>query len=212
MCGWESCEIVLASRSNRWRSSSLLVRCSGRTLTATVRSSRVSRALYTSPIPPAPIAERISYGPSLDPATSVMCRPFCSTAVRPGILCPVLMFLLQRRRPVQDDRRRQNRVLVHRGRRENPLAIPRDVVVAPLWETEEVRRSARLDARAEGYRGRLEKTARPEEQLLAVGPPPGPDAAGVGNPGALRRIGDRLHIHLEAPGLVGGVREPPAVG
>ena len=36
------------------------VRCSGRTLTATVLSSRVSRARYTSPIPPAPIADRIS--------------------------------------------------------------------------------------------------------------------------------------------------------
>ena len=30
---------------------------------ATVRSSRVSRARYTSPIPPAPSEERISYGP-----------------------------------------------------------------------------------------------------------------------------------------------------
>jgi TonB family protein len=33
---------------------------SGRILTATVRSRRVSRALYTSPIPPAPRADRIS--------------------------------------------------------------------------------------------------------------------------------------------------------
>jgi hypothetical protein len=32
---------------------------------ATVRSSRVSRARYTSPIPPAPSGARISYGPSL---------------------------------------------------------------------------------------------------------------------------------------------------
>ena len=32
----------------------------GRTLTATSRPSRVSRALYTSPMPPAPIGERIS--------------------------------------------------------------------------------------------------------------------------------------------------------
>ena len=35
----------------------------GRILIATVRSSRVSRALYTSPMPPAPRGERISYGP-----------------------------------------------------------------------------------------------------------------------------------------------------
>ena len=31
---------------------------------ATMRSSRVSRAFYTSPMPPAPIGARISYGPS----------------------------------------------------------------------------------------------------------------------------------------------------
>ena len=35
--------------------------------TATERSSRVSRALYNSPMPPAPSGERISYGPSLSP-------------------------------------------------------------------------------------------------------------------------------------------------
>ncbi len=32
-------------------------------------SSLVSRALYTSPIPPAPMAETISYGPSCRPAS-----------------------------------------------------------------------------------------------------------------------------------------------
>ena len=45
MCGCESCEIVFASRSNRWRTSGEDERCGGRTLIATVRSSRVSRAL-----------------------------------------------------------------------------------------------------------------------------------------------------------------------
>ena len=35
----------------------------GRTLMATVRSSRVSRALYTSPMPPAPSGPETSYGP-----------------------------------------------------------------------------------------------------------------------------------------------------
>src|ERR1700693_3485401 len=95
--GWGSCEIVLASRSKRWRRSSLEVRCSGRTLTATVLSSRVSRARYTSPMPPAPIAERISYGPSLEPAVSVTLPPvsfasslshasFCFDAAAPDSL------------------------------------------------------------------------------------------------------------------------------
>ena len=60
MCGCENCEIVFASRSKRWRVSSLVERWAARTLTATVRSSRVSRALYTSPIPPAPMGATIS--------------------------------------------------------------------------------------------------------------------------------------------------------
>ena len=41
-----------------------------RTLMATSRSRRESFARYTSPIPPAPIGARISYGPSLAPAVS----------------------------------------------------------------------------------------------------------------------------------------------
>src|SRR5579864_3358646 len=42
----------------------------GRTLMAASRSSRVSRARYTSPIPPAPTGARITYGPNLSPAES----------------------------------------------------------------------------------------------------------------------------------------------
>jgi hypothetical protein len=42
------------------------------TFTATARPSRGSRARDTSPIPPAPIGPRISYGPSRVPAESVM--------------------------------------------------------------------------------------------------------------------------------------------
>src|ERR1022692_550735 len=45
----------------------LAARCPGNTLMATCRPSLVSLARYTSPIPPAPMAERISYGPSLSP-------------------------------------------------------------------------------------------------------------------------------------------------
>ena len=44
---------------------------SGRTLMATSRSSRESRARYTSPMPPAPSGERISYEPKRTPADSV---------------------------------------------------------------------------------------------------------------------------------------------
>src|SRR5579864_1633538 len=42
------------------------------TLMATSRLSRVSRALYTSPMPPAPIGARISQGPSLSPTSRDM--------------------------------------------------------------------------------------------------------------------------------------------
>src|SRR5437016_7177050 len=55
-----------------------MVRECERTLIATVRSSRVSRARYTSPMPPAPIAATISYGPSRAPLvkdTAVSCEP-----------------------------------------------------------------------------------------------------------------------------------------
>jgi len=42
------------------------------TFTATVRSSFLPRARYTSPIPPAPRGDRISYRPSLLPAEVVV--------------------------------------------------------------------------------------------------------------------------------------------
>jgi hypothetical protein len=42
-------------------------------LPATSRSSRESWARYTSPMPPAPMGARISYGPSFVPAESGIC-------------------------------------------------------------------------------------------------------------------------------------------
>jgi hypothetical protein len=45
MWGWFSDETAFASRSNRARSRSFAARGAGRSLMATVRSSRVSRAL-----------------------------------------------------------------------------------------------------------------------------------------------------------------------
>ena len=69
MWGWFRLEMVFASRSNRCFRSGSEATCSGRTLMATVLSSLVSRALYTSPMPPASMAETISYGPSFAPAS-----------------------------------------------------------------------------------------------------------------------------------------------
>src|SRR5580704_11268586 len=72
MCGWFRLETARASRSNRWRTSGASANPCVRTFTATARSSRVSRARYTSPIPPAPRGDTISYGPSLVPDASPM--------------------------------------------------------------------------------------------------------------------------------------------
>src|SRR3954454_2583744 len=70
MFGCDREEIARASRSNRALRSGSEERCEDRTLIATVRSSRVSRARYTSPMPPAPSGATISYGPSFVPDVS----------------------------------------------------------------------------------------------------------------------------------------------
>jgi hypothetical protein len=72
MCGCDNLEIALASRSSRCRRTGSEDKLAGSTLIATSRSRRVSRARYTSPMPPAPSGETISYGPSLVP-TSAPC-------------------------------------------------------------------------------------------------------------------------------------------
>src|SRR5438552_5578373 len=75
--------MAFASRSRRSRKLRSDESFSGRTLMATVRSSRVSRARYTSPMPPAPSAVWISYGPSLVPAVSAICaRHYSPNEVR----------------------------------------------------------------------------------------------------------------------------------
>ena len=66
-------------RSNRCRASEFCGRCSGRTLTATSRSERVSVAQYTSPIPAAPSGETISCGLSF---------VLGSSAIRARIIAP----------------------------------------------------------------------------------------------------------------------------
>src|SRR5262249_26864727 len=63
---------VRASRSKRASRSGSFAKPSGSALIATVRSSRVSRARYTSPIPPAPSGARISNAPMREPAGSDM--------------------------------------------------------------------------------------------------------------------------------------------
>src|SRR5258708_19184619 len=66
MLGWFSAATARASRSKRSEN------LSWDTLMATSRLRRGSRARYTSPIPPAPMGLRISYGPSFVPTESCM--------------------------------------------------------------------------------------------------------------------------------------------
>src|SRR5215475_8943789 len=67
--------MVFASRSNRVFRFGDAIRAEFSTLIATVRSKRVSRARYTSPMPPAPSGAMISYGPSRVPIEIPIPRP-----------------------------------------------------------------------------------------------------------------------------------------
>ena len=57
------------SATSRIRSASA-AKAAGNTFSATSRPSRLSRARYTSPIPPAPTADKISYGPEVSPTVA----------------------------------------------------------------------------------------------------------------------------------------------
>src|SRR5215470_6179875 len=72
MFGWFRIPAARASCSKRRRRSASVDKDAGRTLMATSRPSRGSFARQTSPMPPAPICERTSYGPRRDPDVSVM--------------------------------------------------------------------------------------------------------------------------------------------
>src|SRR5262245_18200170 len=70
MFGWLSAAVARASWSKRWSRSASWAIALGSTFRATSRSSRVSRARNTSPIPPSPNFARISYGPRRVPTES----------------------------------------------------------------------------------------------------------------------------------------------
>src|SRR5258706_4100954 len=72
MLGWLSAEGARASLWKRFRRSLSAASSSGRPLMAPSRPSRGSLALQTSPIPPDPSGERISYGPRRLPGAIVM--------------------------------------------------------------------------------------------------------------------------------------------
>ena len=69
----------------------LLPNSSGSVLIATSRPSVVSRAFQTSPIPPLPMAERISYWPSRAPGRigpAILCTGTCGQTLILGDLKP----------------------------------------------------------------------------------------------------------------------------
>src|SRR5438034_3788373 len=67
MLGWLRADAERASCRKRRNRSMSAENAAGRVLIATQRSRRTSLARYTSPMPPAPSGETISYGPSLVP-------------------------------------------------------------------------------------------------------------------------------------------------
>src|SRR4051794_26818391 len=69
MLGWLRAAIARASRSKR------VENCSCELLIATMRSTRVSRAFHTSPMPPAPRGDMISYGPKRIPGAKLDIAP-----------------------------------------------------------------------------------------------------------------------------------------
>src|SRR5512140_1158865 len=72
MFGWFRDARTWASRVKRSRRSASCAKASGRTLIATSRCRRVSRARQTSPIPPAPRRDRTSHGPRREPGSRGM--------------------------------------------------------------------------------------------------------------------------------------------
>src|SRR6185295_4269208 len=73
MLGWLSDARSRASVSNCLSCRDPGANCVGSTFIATSRSSRWSLARYTSPMPPAPMPDRISYGPSRVPGSRCTC-------------------------------------------------------------------------------------------------------------------------------------------
>src|SRR6516225_8788492 len=75
MLDWFSDARVFASCSKRATRIASFENDAGRTLSATSRLSAVSRARYTSPMPPEPIGSTISYDPNRVPGEIDICQP-----------------------------------------------------------------------------------------------------------------------------------------
>src|SRR5262245_40214058 len=101
-----------------------------------MRSSRVSRAFHTAPIPPAPIADSTSYGPSLVPGARIMVVVQISLAEN----------LLRGREPPQfvepidyhHHLPRPLRLRPRQSRNQEP-AVSCDIEASPAWQLEQSR-------------------------------------------------------------------------
>src|SRR5436309_15515081 len=109
MLGWFRAEADRASFSKRLSLEGSEATSAGSTLIATLRPSRVSRARYTSPMPPAPSGARISYGPKQAPgARDIICCKSgdptrCRTAWPMDNMPPSLLDLGRRLPPLGPD-------------------------------------------------------------------------------------------------------------
>src|SRR5678815_228787 len=88
MPGWLSEASSLASRSSLASLSGSAANASGSTLIATSRPSFVSRARYTSPMPPAPSGAPSSYWPNRVPGWIGMTRQHSSESIPRGGSAP----------------------------------------------------------------------------------------------------------------------------
>src|SRR5215471_2269023 len=204
MFGWLTEARTCASRLNRASRSGSAANSAGRIFRATSRFSFVSRARYTSPIPPAPIAERTSYGPSRVPEES-------------GMLLHGRA-LSQRARPVDDHRQHRLRCLiVDSCVYQKTLAVRRYVIGVtdtasldrkewpPLADLEGIRYGCHLG-------GDDLLLAVHIEDLLPVAAPAWLGAAvGRDSPPATAAW-KRPDVHLTAAGFGRKVRDPSVVG
>jgi hypothetical protein len=98
MCGSFNREAQSASRHNRSREFSFTQRCAATRFSATVRRNLVSRARYTSPMPPAPRRASTAKRPTVFP---IRVR---ATAASGGVDCVLTRFLVLDRMLLVTDR------------------------------------------------------------------------------------------------------------
>src|SRR5215471_2271527 len=190
MPGWFNAASAFASRSKRATRSWSSKNSSGSSLIATLRSSLASRALQTSPMPPAPSGAINSYGPRR----------------LPGVM--------QTFRPVDHDPHGRRGVGNTLDRREE-AAIGRHVECPPPFcrQGEERGGIAGLERRRPSDRDCEELAVRRrKEDLASVPAPPQQRRPGRRDARFFRAALERLHVRLWPARLVGDVSDELRVG